>query len=103
MGLVVINPGMFTTVQDVGRPGYAAWGVCGGGAFDRGSAELANALLGNAAGCAVLEMTLVGGTYQGDGPLAMALGGCSDRGEDRHARSIRAGASSSVEFLASGR
>ncbi len=58
-----------------GRPGYAAWGVSVGGSFDRSSAELANALLGNSAGCAVLEMTLVGGIYQADGSLALALAG----------------------------
>jgi 5-oxoprolinase (ATP-hydrolysing) subunit C len=75
MGLYVINPGMSTTVQDEGRPGYAAWGVGAGGAFDRGSAALANALLGNTANCAVLEMTLVCGTFRADGPLAMALAG----------------------------
>jgi biotin-dependent carboxylase-like uncharacterized protein len=75
MGLVVVNPGLCTTVQDLGRPGYAAWGVSAGGAFDRGSAELANALVGNSPLCAVLEMTLLGGTYQADGPLAMALAG----------------------------
>jgi 5-oxoprolinase (ATP-hydrolysing) subunit C len=75
MGLIVINAGMSTTVQDEGRPGYAAWGVGASGAFDRGSAALANALLGNSADCALLEMTLVGGTFQADGPLAMALAG----------------------------
>jgi biotin-dependent carboxylase-like uncharacterized protein len=75
MGLVVVNPGMSTTVQDTGRPGYAGWGVSAGGSFDRSSAELANALLGNSAGCAVLEMTLVGGIYQADGSLALALAG----------------------------
>jgi 5-oxoprolinase (ATP-hydrolysing) subunit C len=75
MGLVVLNPGVCTTVQDEGRPGYAAWGVSAGGAFDRGSADLANALLGNSPGCAVLEMTLLGGTYEAKGPLALALAG----------------------------
>jgi biotin-dependent carboxylase-like uncharacterized protein len=75
MGLVVVNPGLGTTVQDMGRQGYAVWGVSAGGAFDRGAAELANALLGNSRGCAVLEMTLVGGTYRARGPLAMALAG----------------------------
>jgi biotin-dependent carboxylase-like uncharacterized protein len=75
MGLYVINPGMSTTVQDEGRPGYVAWGVSASGAFDRGSAALANALLGNSADCAVLEMTLVGGAFQAVGPLAMALAG----------------------------
>jgi biotin-dependent carboxylase-like uncharacterized protein len=75
MGLLVVNPGLSTTVQDLGRPGYAAWGVTVAGAFDRGAAELANALLGNSSGCAVLEMTLVGGTFQAESSLALALAG----------------------------
>ena len=75
MGLIVVNAGCCTTVQDAGRPGYAAWGVSAGGAFDRRSSAMANALLGNPPDCAVLEMTLVGGTYQADGPLALALAG----------------------------
>ncbi len=75
MGLVVLNPGVCTTIQDGGRPGYAAWGVSAAGAFDRGSADLANALLGNSPGCAVLEMTLHGGTYEAKQPLAIALAG----------------------------
>ena len=49
-----------------------------GGAFDRGSADLANALLGNPADAAVLELTLVGGTYEARGPLALALAGRPD-------------------------
>jgi biotin-dependent carboxylase-like uncharacterized protein len=75
MGLIVIDPGLRTTVQDAGRPGYRAWGVPPGGAFDRGSADLANALVGNTPECAVLELTLRGGVYQADCPLAMALAG----------------------------
>jgi allophanate hydrolase subunit 2 len=46
-----------------------------GGAFDRASAELANALLGNSPDCAVLELTLAGGVYQAEGPMALALAG----------------------------
>jgi biotin-dependent carboxylase-like uncharacterized protein len=75
MALIVIDPGLSTTVQDAGRPGYREWGVPVGGAFDRGSAELANALAANPSGCAVLEMTLLGGTYQADCSLALALAG----------------------------
>jgi biotin-dependent carboxylase-like uncharacterized protein len=77
MGLLVIHPGLSTTVQDLGRPGYRQWGVPPGGAFDRGSAGLANALVGNSAECAVLELTLRGGIYESDGPLAIALAGAS--------------------------
>jgi biotin-dependent carboxylase-like uncharacterized protein len=75
MALIVIEPGFFTTVQDEGRLGYREWGVQRGGAFDRGSAALANALLGNHAGCAVLEFTLIGGLYEADCPMALALAG----------------------------
>ena len=48
MGQIVIDPGLSTTVQDGGRTGYREWGVPPGGAFDRGAAGLANALVGNA-------------------------------------------------------
>jgi allophanate hydrolase subunit 2 len=75
MGLLVHNPGVSATVQDLGRVGYREWGVPPGGAFDRGSAALANALLGNPAECAVLELTLVGGVYEALTPLALALAG----------------------------
>jgi 5-oxoprolinase (ATP-hydrolysing) subunit C len=75
MALFVIDAGLSTTVQDEGRPGYREWGVPRGGAFDRGSAELANALLGNPRGCAVLEFTLCGGIYQADCSMALALAG----------------------------
>jgi biotin-dependent carboxylase-like uncharacterized protein len=75
MGLIVIDPGLSTTVQDLGRPGYREWGVPPGGAFDRGAAGLANALVGNGADRAVLELALVGGTYEAQGPLALAMAG----------------------------
>jgi biotin-dependent carboxylase-like uncharacterized protein len=75
MGLIVVDPGLSTTVQDAGRPGYREWGVSPGGAFDRGSADLANALVGNPATCAALELTLTGGVYEAACPLALALAG----------------------------
>jgi 5-oxoprolinase (ATP-hydrolysing) subunit C len=75
MGLLVINPGLFTTVQDLGREGYREWGVPIGGTFDRASAALANALVGNPPGEGVLELTLIGGMYEAQVPLALALAG----------------------------
>jgi biotin-dependent carboxylase-like uncharacterized protein len=75
MGLVVINPGLSTTIQDLGRTGYRERGVPVGGAFDRGAAAEANALVGNPPGCAVLELTLFGGLYEAGIPLALALAG----------------------------
>jgi 5-oxoprolinase (ATP-hydrolysing) subunit C len=79
VGLLVITPGLCTTVQDLGRPGFRAWGVPVGGAFDLGSYALANALLGNAAGAAVLEFTLLGGIYEAETELAIALAGAPMR------------------------
>jgi biotin-dependent carboxylase-like uncharacterized protein len=75
MGLLVVHPGLSTTVQDSGRTGYREWGVPPGGAFDLGAAGLANALVGNDSNRAVLELTLVGGTYEARCDLALAMAG----------------------------
>lgn len=56
----IIDAGPLTTVQDLGRNGWAAFGVPRSGAFDRGAARLANRLVGNPVDAAVLELTLGG-------------------------------------------
>jgi KipI family sensor histidine kinase inhibitor len=53
----VIEPGMYTTVQDGGRYGYLRYGLPPGGAMDRAAFRRANALLGNDPDAAVLECT----------------------------------------------
>jgi antagonist of KipI len=58
--LRVIEPGLFTTVQDLGRPQAIASGVPPGGAMDRFAHRAANLLVGNAEGDATLECTLTG-------------------------------------------
>jgi biotin-dependent carboxylase-like uncharacterized protein len=58
--LEVLDPGLFTTIQDHGRPGYAHLGVPPSGALDRGSHRLANRLVGNDPDQAVLETTMRG-------------------------------------------
>jgi len=58
--LVVEQAGPQTLVEDLGRPGFAHLGVPRSGALDRGAARLANRLVGNDDGNAVLEV-LVGG------------------------------------------
>ena len=75
MGLMVIDSGFWTTVQDAGRVGYREWGVPVGGAFDRGSADLANALVGNGPESAVLELTLRGGSLRGAREPGVGLAG----------------------------
>ena len=56
-------PGLFTTVQDLGRPGFGPMGVSPSGAADPISLRLGNRLVGNTDGAAALEMTLLGGTF----------------------------------------
>ncbi|MDQ2726699.1 MAG: 5-oxoprolinase/urea amidolyase family protein [Actinomycetota bacterium] len=64
----VVDPGPLTTVQDRGRPGRAAEGVPPSGAADVLSAALANRLVGNRDGAAVLESTMTGPKLRLGGP-----------------------------------
>jgi len=76
MGVIgVQEPGLFTTVQDLGREGFGPLGVSASGAADAISLRLGNRLVGNAEGAAGLEMTLLGGTFQfPDGGLVALTG-----------------------------
>jgi len=58
--LGVRTAGIATTVQDLGRPGYAHLGVSPSGPADARSFTLANRLVGNPEGAAALEITLGG-------------------------------------------
>ncbi len=71
----VVSPGALTTIQDVGRPGYAHLGLGQGGVSDRDAAARANALVGNVAGAPVLELTLTGPTLRTIQSTAIALEG----------------------------
>lgn len=73
--IAVVKPGLLTTVQDAGRPGFRAYGMPVAGAMDRLSLSLANVLAGNAPGAAALEFTLLGGTYRFEEPAYVALCG----------------------------
>jgi biotin-dependent carboxylase-like uncharacterized protein len=63
-GLKVLAPGLHTTIQDLGRTGYQAIGVPVSGALDCFSLRLANALVGNPQGMAVLEILFSGPTFE---------------------------------------
>src|SRR5258708_12422033 len=67
--LRVVEPGLFTTVQDLGRPQAISAGVPPGGAMDRFAHRAANLLVGNAEGDAGLECTL-------NGPTLVAVHSC---------------------------
>jgi antagonist of KipI len=64
MGVIqVLEPGLLTTVQDLGREGFGPLGVSASGAADTVALRIGNRLVGNAGGAAGLEMTLLGGTF----------------------------------------
>ncbi|MGB9741481.1 MAG: biotin-dependent carboxyltransferase family protein [Candidatus Bathyarchaeia archaeon] len=56
----VLKPGLFTTVQDLGRFGYLKYGVPISGAMDTFSLIAANLLVENNPNDACLEITLIG-------------------------------------------
>lgn len=73
MSIRVDNPGLVTTVQDLGRPGYFHLGIPIGGAMDRYALRVANLLVGNAEDAAGLEAAFVGPTlhFEDDGIIAV--------------------------------
>jgi biotin-dependent carboxylase-like uncharacterized protein len=58
--LVVVEPGLLTTVQDLGRHGWQRVGIPPSGPMDRAACILGNRLVGNPDGAAVLECTIKG-------------------------------------------
>jgi biotin-dependent carboxylase-like uncharacterized protein len=56
----VLQPGLATTVQDLGRPGFYHLGIPISGAMDRLALTAANLLVGNQAGAAALEAVFMG-------------------------------------------
>lgn len=58
--LEVLQPGAFTTIQDLGRYGYQKYGVPISGAMDRFALRVANLLVGNEEGEAAVEVTIIG-------------------------------------------
>src|SRR5438093_10473213 len=69
MSLQILEPGLLTTVQDLGRSGFQKYGVSVGGGMDLLALRAANALVGNDPGDAALEITM-------SGPRVRALDKC---------------------------
>jgi antagonist of KipI len=83
--LVIVKPGLLTTVQDLGRYGHQESGVPVAGPMDVFSHRLANQLVGNNPDAATLEITLLGPELIAEADTTMAIGGahfdvtCDDR------------------------
>jgi biotin-dependent carboxylase-like uncharacterized protein len=60
MALEILKPGLATTVQDLGRPGYYHLGIPESGAMDKSSLAAANLLVGNPEGAGALEAVFQG-------------------------------------------
>jgi biotin-dependent carboxylase-like uncharacterized protein len=76
-GIVVIDGGPLTTVQDLGRRGWAHLGVPRSGALDEPALRLANRLVGNPETAAALETTLAGVVFRPERDTALAVTGAS--------------------------
>jgi antagonist of KipI len=74
-GILVQTPGLFTTMQDLGREGFGPMGVSASGAADALSLRIGNRLAGNPEGAPALEMTLVGGAFVFERDTVIAVTG----------------------------
>ena len=81
MTLRILETGLCTLLVDFGRPRTRSLGVPLGGAADRTSLALGNALVGNPPEAVALEIALAGPTVQRLSDVA----GVVFRGELRHA------------------
>lgn len=71
----VLRPGLFTTIQDLGRYGYQRFGVSVSGAMDPWALTVGNRLLGNPDRAAGLELTLQGPELLFEQQLSIAITG----------------------------
>lgn len=109
MAVKVIKPGLATSVQDLGRPGYFHLGIPIGGAMDRLALRSANLLVGNDEGAAALEAVFVGPELEFTADTVIAVTGAemplTIDGEEQPgwaALPVKAGQVLSFGFLKSG-
>ena len=77
--LIVRRAGPGVTVQDLGRPGFMAYGLSRGGAADRRAMAEGAALLGQKRDLAAIEMAGFGGEFEVTGDIRVALTGAPMR------------------------
>ncbi|CAO3410163.1 5-oxoprolinase subunit C family protein [Azospirillum largimobile] len=109
MAFKVLNPGLLTTVQDLGRPGYFHLGIPMSGAMDRYALRAANLLVGNPEGAAALEAVFMGPQLEFEVDATVAVTGADlparVDGEPHPAWTafpVRAGQVLSFDYLKSG-
>jgi len=109
MALKIISPGLATTVQDLGRPGYYHLGIPISGGMDRFALQAANLLVGNDPGAAVLEAVFMGPQVAFDSDRIVAVTGAElppkvdgDPRETWSSFLVRKGQTLSFNFLKTG-
>ena len=109
MPVKVIKPGIATSIQDLGRPGYYHLGIPIGGAMDRLSLRAANMLVGNPEDAACLEAVFMGPELEFTEDAVVAVTGADlpprvdgTQQEGWTSFAVRAGQVLSFDFLRSG-
>ena len=109
MAIKVNAPGLATTVQDLGRPGYYHLGIPLSGGMDRFALRAANLLVGNDEGAAVLEAVFMGPELEFAADATVAVTGAElppkVNGEARQTWTsfrVKAGQVLSFDFLKKG-
>ena len=109
MAIKVLQPGLATTVQDLGRPGYYHLGIPVSGGMDLYALQAANALVGNAADAAVLEATFLGPELEFTADAVVAVTGADlppkvdgDAREGWSSFAVKSGQVLSFEYLKAG-
>jgi biotin-dependent carboxylase-like uncharacterized protein len=75
MTIEVIKPGLASSIQDAGRPGYYNLGIPLSGALDQVALRAANLLVGNDESAACIEATLLGPELAFRAPAIVAVTG----------------------------
>ena len=99
----VQHPGMYSSIQDLGRYGYRKYGVPLSGFMDTASAVKGNSLVGNNPNCAVLEFANAGPRLCFTKPAIRAVTGASfhmklDGKEMNANRAVLVNSNSLLEF-----
>ncbi|WP_150526713.1 biotin-dependent carboxyltransferase family protein [Roseibium sediminis] len=109
MTLKILNPGLSTSIQDLGRPGYFHLGIPMGGAMDRFALRAANLLVGNPEDAACLEAVFMGPHIEFQSAATVAVTGADlpikvddEPREPWTSFEVNAGQVLSFGFLASG-
>lgn len=103
MSIVVLSPGVHSTIQDLGRPGHRHAGVPSGGAIDPLALRAANLLVGNDENAATIECALVGPALRFERACRVALCGAqSTRVATNQSLNIRSGTTIDIGPLVGG-